>query len=143
MVCSELGRHDIAQVYPCLSCMGGRVLAYLQRQKHSVDVALSVLRHWQHSRPLWSISRFLRVPGVGSAASNCRIASPCMQVPKDAWMMDMVFSDTGDAHGGFYDSNNGLDYHVPVAGGTASPSPLRVVHVSVEMAPIAKVMPKT
>lgn len=64
-----------------------------------------------------------------------------MQVPKDAWMMDMVFSDTGDAHGGFYDSNNGLDYHVPVVGGTASPSPLRVVHVSVEMAPIAKVLP--
>ena len=62
-----------------------------------------------------------------------------MQVPKDAWMMDMVFSDTGDAHGGFYDSNNGLDYHVPVAGGTASPLPLRVVHISVEMAPIAKV----
>ena len=57
--------------------------------------------------------------------------------------MDMVFSDTGDAHGGFYDSNNGLDYHVPVAGGTAAPSPLRVVHVSVEMAPIAKVILKS
>ncbi|KAK9832645.1 hypothetical protein WJX81_006656 [Elliptochloris bilobata] len=62
-----------------------------------------------------------------------------LQVPKDVWMMDMVFSDTGDARGGFYDSNNGLDYHVPVVGGTGSPLPLRVVHVSVEMAPIAKV----
>ena len=62
-----------------------------------------------------------------------------LQVPEDAWMMDMVFSDTGDAHGGFYDSNNGLDYHVPVAGGSTSPVPLNVVHVSVEMAPIAKV----
>ncbi len=60
------------------------------------------------------------------------------QVPRDAWMMDMVFSDTGDAHGGFYDANHGLDYHVPVAGGAAAPRPLDVVHVSVEMAPIAK-----
>ncbi len=50
----------------------------------------------------------------------------------------MVFSDTGDAHGGFYDANNGLDYHVPVAGGAVAPRPLDVVHVSVEMAPIAK-----
>ena len=32
--------------------------------------------------------------------------------------------------------------HVPLAGGTASPSLLRVVHVSVEMAPIAKVTHK-
>ena len=63
-----------------------------------------------------------------------------MQVPNDAWMMDMVFLDNGDAHGGFYDSNNGLDYHEPVAGPSASPSQLRVVHVSVEMAPIAKVL---
>jgi hypothetical protein len=53
-------------------------------------------------------------------------------------MMDMVFSDTGDAHGGFYDANNGLDNHVPVAGGAVAPRPLDVVHVSVEMAPIAK-----
>lgn len=52
--------------------------------------------------------------------------------------MDMVFSDTGDLHGGFYDSNAGVDYHVPVRGARSGPPPLRVVHVSVEMAPIAK-----
>ena len=51
----------------------------------------------------------------------------------------MVFSDTGDLHGGFYDSNAGVDYHVPVRGTQTGPPPLRVVHVSVEMAPIAKV----
>ena len=37
--------------------------------------------------------------------------------------MDMVFSDTGDLHGGFYDSNAGVDYHVPVRGGAASAPP--------------------
>ena len=52
----------------------------------------------------------------------------------------MVFSDTGDLHGGFYDSNAGVDYHVPVRGARTGPPPLRVVHVSVEMAPIAKVL---
>jgi hypothetical protein len=29
-------------------------------------------------------------------------------VPADAQFMDMVFSDTGDLHGGFYDNNGGL-----------------------------------
>ena len=60
------------------------------------------------------------------------------QVPEDANFMDMVFSDTGDLHGGFYDNNGGLDYHVPVAGGRGEPPRLRIAHVSVEMAPIAK-----
>ena len=61
------------------------------------------------------------------------------QVPGDAWSLDMVFSDTGDLHGGLYDSNAGVDYHVPVRGGPAGAPPLHVAHVSVEMAPIAKV----
>ena len=52
----------------------------------------------------------------------------------------MVFSDTGDLHGGFMDTNAGVDYHVPVRGARTGPPPLRVVHVSVEMAPIAKVL---
>lgn len=37
-----------------------------------------------------------------------------VQVPSDAHVMDLVFSDTGDMHGGFYDNNGGLDYHVDV-----------------------------
>jgi starch synthase len=55
--------------------------------------------------------------------------------------MDMVFSDTGDLHGGFYDNNAGVDYHVPVASASVLRPPLRIAHVSVEMAPIAKVSP--
>lgn len=52
----------------------------------------------------------------------------------------MVFSDSGDLQGAFYDNNSGVDYHVPVSGSTASPPRLRIAHVSVEMAPIAKVL---
>lgn len=62
------------------------------------------------------------------------------QVPADAWSMDMVFSDTGDLHGGFYDNNSGVDYHAPIVGSTVTQPPLRIAHVSVEMAPIAKVL---
>ena len=62
------------------------------------------------------------------------------QVPKDAWSMDMVFSDSGDLQGAFYDNNSGVDYHVPVSGSSTSPPRLRIAHVSVEMAPIAKVL---
>ena len=53
--------------------------------------------------------------------------------------MDMVFGDSSDLAGGFYDSNAGVDYHVPVSGSSARPLRLRIAHVSVEMAPIAKV----
>ena len=62
-----------------------------------------------------------------------------VQVPEDAWSMDMVFSDSGDLQAAFYDNNSGVDYHVPVSGSSASPPRLRITHVSVEMAPIAKV----
>ncbi|KAK9830489.1 hypothetical protein WJX72_012015 [[Myrmecia] bisecta] len=62
-----------------------------------------------------------------------------LQVPSDAHVMDLVFSDVGDMHGGFYDSNNGLDYHIPVVGSPGKLPSLHVVHVAVEMAPIAKV----
>lgn len=103
-----------------------------------------------------------------------------IDVPSDAWGMDLVFADNDSrAHGGgggFVDDNGGLDYHIPVqthdeegtataAGGggggltqggdlssstsmrkrSQSPSRtrtiqcLKIVHIAVEMAPIAKV----
>lgn len=52
-------------------------------------------------------------------------------------MMDFVFSEKED--GGIFDNKNGLDYHLPVVGGTSKEPPLHVVHIAVEMAPIAKV----
>ena len=75
----------------------------------------------------------------GSACSLSLSLQCDVQVPKDAWSMDMVFSDSGDLQAAFYDNNSGVDYHVPVTGSSASPPRLRITHVSVEMAPIAKV----
>ncbi|KAG2267955.1 hypothetical protein Bca52824_062510 [Brassica carinata] len=59
------------------------------------------------------------------------------KVPLDAYMMDFVFSDKED--GGIFDNKDGLDYHLPVVGGIAKEPPLHIVHIAVEMAPIAKV----
>jgi starch synthase len=69
------------------------------------------------------------------------------KVPEDAHVLDAVFSDAGDdgASGGgsgFFDNNGGLDYHIPVVGADPAKHPppaLSVVHIAVEMAPIAKV----
>lgn len=61
-----------------------------------------------------------------------------VKVPKDCFSLDMVFSNvpSGD---GTYDNAGGLDYHIPVLKGTAEPPKIHVMHVAVEMAPIAKV----
>ncbi|KAL8140334.1 hypothetical protein V2J09_006355 [Rumex salicifolius] len=60
-----------------------------------------------------------------------------VKVPLDAYIMDFVFSDKQD--GGIFDNKDGMDYHVPVFGGIAKESPMHIVHIAVEMAPIAKV----
>lgn len=72
-------------------------------------------------------------------SGNLKFLKAQVEVPKDAQVMDVVFSDTGDLQGGFYDNNKGLDYHIGCSGSSGHQPPLRVVHVTVEMAPIAKV----
>lgn len=52
-------------------------------------------------------------------------------------MMDFVFSERED--GGIFDNKNGMDYHIPVFGGVVKEPPMHIVHIAVEMAPIAKV----
>jgi starch synthase len=59
-------------------------------------------------------------------------------VPKDAFKMDFVFADVAGG-AGTYDNRGGFDYHLPVEGSPVREPPLHVVHISVEMAPIAKV----
>lgn len=54
--------------------------------------------------------------------------------------MDFVLSERGDDTGGDFDNNHGMDYHVPVVGGFLKEPPMKIVHISVEMAPIAKVL---
>ncbi|GJN26406.1 hypothetical protein PR202_gb14333 [Eleusine coracana subsp. coracana] len=41
--------------------------------------------------------------------------------------------------GGIYDNRNGMDYHIPVSDSVAKEPPMHIVHIAVEMAPIAKV----
>ncbi|KAJ0017433.1 hypothetical protein Pint_09928 [Pistacia integerrima] len=60
-----------------------------------------------------------------------------VKVPLDAYMMDFVFSERED--GGIFDNKNGMDYHIPVSGSVAKEPPMHIVHIAVEMAPIAKV----
>ncbi|XP_058200425.1 starch synthase 3, chloroplastic/amyloplastic [Rhododendron vialii] len=60
-----------------------------------------------------------------------------VKVPLDAYVMDFVFSERED--GGIFDNNSGMDYHIPVSGGVVQESPMHIVHIAVEMAPIAKV----
>lgn len=62
-----------------------------------------------------------------------------INVPKDAYSLDFVFTDAEDAGQGRYDNHGGLDYHVPVANAVVSEPPLYVAHIAVEMAPICKV----
>jgi hypothetical protein len=52
-------------------------------------------------------------------------------------MMDFVFSESEE--GGIYDNRNGIDYHIPVSDSVAREPPMHIVHIAVEMAPIAKV----
>ena len=63
----------------------------------------------------------------------------CQQVPGDASVLDVVFSDSSSPNSGFWDTNHGLGYHVPISGSSEPQPSLSIVHVSVEMAPIAKV----
>ncbi|XP_066349467.1 starch synthase 3, chloroplastic/amyloplastic-like [Miscanthus floridulus] len=60
-----------------------------------------------------------------------------VRVPLDAYMMDFVFSESEG--GGIYDNRNGMDYHIPVSDSVAREPPMHIVHIAVEMAPIAKV----
>lgn len=68
--------------------------------------------------------------------SPCYVPSP-VSVPSDAYMMDFVFSESEE--GGIYDNRNGMDYHIPVTDSIAKEPPMHIVHIAVEMAPIAKV----
>nr|CAB3488322.1 unnamed protein product [Digitaria exilis] len=70
-------------------------------------------------------------------AENGSHLQATVRVPLDAYMMDFVFSESED--GGIYDNRNGMDYHIPVSDSIAKEPPMHIVHIAVEMAPIAKV----
>ncbi|KAK4360938.1 hypothetical protein RND71_019890 [Anisodus tanguticus] len=70
-------------------------------------------------------------------AKNGTHVKATVKVPLDVYVMDFVFSERED--GGIFDNKSGMDYHIPVFGGVAKEPPMHIVHIAVEMAPIAKV----
>jgi glycogen synthase len=97
-------------------------------------------RSWGPLKLLPASGGLLGSAGLGGQAGWLAATVP---TPSDAWSLDCVFSE--GQHGGLFDNRSSLDYHVPLAGGVdaaggaAAEPPLHLVHVSVEMAPIAKV----
>ncbi|CAI9087174.1 OLC1v1021180C1 [Oldenlandia corymbosa var. corymbosa] len=85
---------------------------------------------WTHRMGPLPPQRMLPVEGGSHVKAT-------VKVPLDAYMMDFVFSERED--GGVFDNKNGMDYHIPVSGGITKEPPMHIVHIAVEMAPIAKV----
>ncbi|CAK7351255.1 unnamed protein product [Dovyalis caffra] len=85
----------------------------------------------------WTHRRGPLPPQKMLPADNGSRVKANIKVPLDAYMMDFVFSEKED--GGIFDNREGMDYHIPVSGGIAKEPPMHIVHIAVEMAPIAKV----
>ncbi|KAK7333659.1 hypothetical protein VNO80_30436 [Phaseolus coccineus] len=85
---------------------------------------------WTHSNGSLPPQRML-------ATKNGTHVKASVKVPLDAYKMEFVFSES--EHGGVFDNKLGMNYHIPVFGGIVKEPPLHIVHIVVEMAPIAKV----
>ncbi|KAL6197922.1 hypothetical protein ACLB2K_027714 [Fragaria x ananassa] len=85
----------------------------------------------------WTHRRGPLPPQKMVPAENGTHVKATVMVPLDAYVMDFVFSESEE--GGLFDNKNEMDYHVPVFGGVSKESPMHIVHITVEMAPIAKV----
>lgn len=92
---------------------------------------------FRHSFNRWTHRTGPLPPQKMLPAENGSHVKATVKVPLDAYMLDFVFSERED--GGIFDNKNRMDYHIPVSGGVTKEPPLHIVHVTVEMAPIAKV----
>jgi len=90
---------------------------------------------WRHPHPFQPVK--LQKPTDPTKAKGGHLCAT-INVPADAWCLDFVFTDSADEYGATYDSRGGLDYNVPVEG-PAQVEPLHIMHIAVEMAPVAKV----
>lgn len=86
----------------------------------------------------WTHRMGLLPPQKMFPADNGTHVKASVKVPLDAYVMDFVFSEK-ESDDGVFDNKNGMDYHIPVFGGITKEPPMHIVHISVEMAPIAKV----
>ena len=69
------------------------------------------------------------------AGMNGGVLETTIDVPLDAHVVDFSFRDNGI----FVDDNEGAEYHCDVIGASGVAPKLRIAHLAVEMAPIAKV----
>ncbi|XP_068504356.1 starch synthase 3, chloroplastic/amyloplastic-like [Phaseolus vulgaris] len=92
---------------------------------------------FKHSFNRWTHRNGLFPPQKMLSSKNDTYVKVSVKVPLDAYMIDFVFSEKKD--GGIFDNNNTMDYHIPVLGSTVKETPMHIVHIAVEMAPIAKV----
>ncbi|XP_047164111.1 starch synthase 3, chloroplastic/amyloplastic-like [Vigna umbellata] len=90
-----------------------------------------------HSFNRWTHRNGLFPPQKMLPSENQTYLKTSVKVPLDAYMIDFVFSDKKD--GGIFDNNNTMDYRIPVSGSIVKETTLNIVHIAVEMAPIAKV----
>lgn len=122
---------------PAEPMAGEKVKVFYNNKNTNLDWAEEVwlragFNRWSHAEPLAPIQMTPTEGGTHLVAE--------FVVPKDANMVDMVFSSGGgDEEWVQYDNAGGLDYHFTTVGATTKPEPLHVMHVAVEMAPIAKV----
>ena len=90
---------------------------------------------WSHPRGFEKPVEMKR-PGSGSGHFSLEV-----EVPRSAYSLQAVFSDAGEGREQHarYDNRGGADYQLHVEGSPLAEPGLHVVHVAVEMAPIAKV----
>lgn len=100
-------------------------------------MAFAVLTCQPKTRQPESICMRLESSGF-RLSSMTSLLQATVPVPKDAYKMDFVFADVPSG-AGTYDNRGGFDYHLPVEGALFKERSLHVVHISVEMAPVAKV----
>lgn len=87
--------------------------------------------HWKHSTVVQKLEPMI--------AYDIGFQRAIIDVPNDAHDMEFVFCDNPEFHGGFVDDNHGFHYRFTIHGSSTPASPLKIVHVTAEMAPIAKV----
>ncbi|KAK3242687.1 hypothetical protein CYMTET_47632 [Cymbomonas tetramitiformis] len=113
---------------PCNTCLSGSPEVYI----------LGGWNRWHHDEPI----AHTKMEYSDKDSSHMEVT---IDVPSDVCLMDLVFCN-GLGEGATYDNKNKLDYHLPVTGGVdkvtgevVKEKQLHVCHITVEMAPIAKV----
>ncbi|KAG2407001.1 Soluble starch synthase [Vigna angularis] len=118
-----------------------RIYIKLQEQRRLKEEALAAKGKpevwFTHSFNRWTHRNGLFPPQKMLPSKNQTYLKTSVKVPLDAYTIDFVFSDKKD--GGIFDNNNTMDYRIPVSGSIVKETTLNIVHIALEMAPIAKV----